>query len=339
METVFSILTLSSLEIGFRSGKSAKKLLPAMSATAGKGELIAIIGRNGIGKSTLLRTMAGLQPYLGGSLCIEGNNIENFSRKSLAEKVGYISTETVKVSNLSVYDLASLGRFPHTNWYGLIDAGNHDSVVKALEKAGMKDYAARMISELSDGERQRAMIAMVLAQDAVLMLLDEPTAFLDIRSKVEIMHLLRSLTREKGKTIIFSTHDFDAAISTADKIWLLLDGGFIEGAPEDLILGGYVDRLFDDSVISFNVHKGDFVMRIDTRGSFTVNGEGDVRFWTEKAVIRSGYTVSESGITGRIITPGNGRHDWTLESAEGNNKFSSIYDLTLWLRKDPETIS
>jgi len=232
------ILSLNSLKIGYVSGNNKKVLLPPLNACAKNGELIAVIGRNGIGKSTLLRTLAGLQPSLGGEIIFNGKNITGYSRIDLAQNVSYISTEIVRVSNMSVYDLVALGRFPHTNWLGKINKENHEAIMDALNKTSMSGFCDRFVSELSDGERQRAMIARILAQDTGLMIMDEPTAFLDIGSKFEILNLMHLLSQKYGKTIIFSTHDLHMAISQSDKIWLVLNNGLIGGAPEDLMIEG-----------------------------------------------------------------------------------------------------
>ena len=214
-------LSVKSLRIGYSSGKRAFAILPELNASACGGELIAVIGRNGIGKSTLLRTLIGLQPALGGKIIISGKDISDYSRIELARKIGYISTEIVRVSNMSVYDLVALGRFPHTNWIGNIDRNSREAITCAIRKAGMEGFEFRPVAELSDGERQRAMIARVLAQDAEIMIMDEPTAFLDIAGRYEIIKLAYDLTRN-GKTIIYSTHDLNPALNTVDKIWLML---------------------------------------------------------------------------------------------------------------------
>ncbi len=246
------ILSLNSLRIGYSEGKTGNILLPPLNASARRGEMIALIGRNGIGKSTLLRTIAGLQPPLGGDIVYSGKSIREYSRNDLARTIGYISTEIVKVSNMRVYDLVALGRYPYTNWFGKIDPGNHEIIIDAIEKTGMSALSWRFVSELSDGERQKAMIARILAQDTGILVMDEPTAFLDIGSKFEILHLMHLLSQESGKTIIFSTHDLNVAMSQADKIWLIIDNQLIEGAPEDLMLQGAFEHLFDSSAYQYN---------------------------------------------------------------------------------------
>jgi iron complex transport system ATP-binding protein len=217
----------------------------------------------------------------------------------------------------------------------MIDSGNHAAVMDSISKAGMSAFAGRILTELSDGERQRAMIAMVLAQDADLMIMDEPTAFLDIRSRFEIFNLLRDLTRKRGKTIVFSTHDFDAAVSRADKIWLMLGDGLEEGAPEDLILSGNAGRLFDETEFLFNPHNGTFMTAGEKKGAISVTGAGDKRYWTEKAVIRSGYTISDNDFYARLFVPDENNSLWRLDDGNHSNSFDNLYSLSSWLRNNP----
>ncbi len=328
------ILSFDSLEIGYTSGKNRKVLLPALKAFAAKGELVAVIGKNGIGKSTLLRTIAGLQPAIAGILQIGNRNIEDYSRLQLSAKVGYISTEIIKVSNMKVYDLVSLGRFPHTNWFGTIDQSNHDAVMDALTKAGMTGFMDRQITELSDGERQRAMIAMVLAQDAAIMVMDEPTAFLDISSKYEVIHLMRNLTQWGNKTIIYSTHDFNTAVSQADKVWFITEEGLLEGAPEDIMIRGSFKTLFDESKVIFNSHDGSFSIRNEFRGKVNIRGEGEKKYWTEKALTRTGYLVSGSSSPISVETPSASNVRWKCSMPGKSGEFETIYDLVSWIRDE-----
>ena len=268
------ILSLCSLRIGYAEGRKENALLSPLTASARRGEMIALIGKNGIGKSTLLRTLAGLQPSLGGDITYSGKSISEYSRTDLARTIGYISTEIVKVTNMRVYDLVALGRFPYTNWFGKIDERNHEIITDSIEKTGMSSLSWRFISELSDGERQKAMIARILAQDTGILVMDEPTAFLDIGSKFEILHLMHLLSQKNGKTIIFSTHDLNVALSQADKIWLIADDNILEGAPEDLMLQGAFDHLFDSSAVEYNSEHGTYTFISEDRGEVRVAGEG-----------------------------------------------------------------
>jgi len=321
------ILSINSLQIGYNSGKEKNVLLPPLSAHANKGELIAIIGRNGIGKSTLLRTLVGLQPSMGGEVIYEKKNIENYSRIDLARKVGYISTEIINVSNMRVYDLVALGRFPHTNWIGKIDSMNHEFITHSIESTGMSSFSTRFISELSDGERQRTMIARLLAQDTGIMVMDEPTAFLDIGSKYEILHLMHLLSQKQEKCIIFSTHDLQMAINMSDKIWLITDENIKEGAPEDLMIAGAFDHLFDSSLVRFNLENGTFTSLNTGMVSIYVEGEGIKKYWTDKALNRIGLKVSEVKTDPYILVPTHLDKNWHLKSLTSDEYFSSLYDL------------
>jgi len=321
------ILSLISLKIGYTSGKIENILLPPLSAGASTGELIAVIGRNGIGKSTLLRTLTGLQKPLGGSIHYYNKRIEDYSRMELAQRVGYISTEVIRVSNMSVYDLVALGRFPHTNWIGKMETKDNEVIANALNRTSMSSFAGKFISELSDGERQKAMIARILAQDTGIMIMDEPTAFLDVASKYEILHLLHLLSRDSNKTIIFSTHDLQMAISQADKIWLILENELIEGAPEDLMLSGAFDHLFDAASVIFNSNDGTFSFRSEAPGNIFVEGKGEKRHWTEKALNRAGLRISEERTSTYIILPTAANKMWQLVNGDHIRNLSSIYDL------------
>jgi iron complex transport system ATP-binding protein len=333
------ILSIDALKIGYNSGKEKKVLLPPLTARANKGELIAIIGRNGIGKSTLLRTLVGIQPSMGGAILYDNKNIVTYSRIDLARKVGYISTEIIKVANMSVYDLVALGRFPHTSWIGKIDPINHEFITHAIENTGMSAFSARFITELSDGERQRAMIARILAQDAGVMVMDEPTAFLDIGSKYEILHLMHILSQQSEKCIIFSTHDLQMAINMADKIWLITDENLKEGAPEDLMIDGAFDHLFDSSLVRFNSENGTFSSLNKGMRSIFVDGEGMKKYWTEKALSRIGFLVSEVKTNPYISVPAYGDINWHLISQNTCEDFPSLYDLVSRLSRTNELLT
>ena len=326
------IIVLESLRIGYASGKHTKELIPPITASSDSGELIAVIGRNGIGKSTLLRTLTGLQESMGGRMFLNNKNIGEYNRMDLARKIGYISTEIVRASNMTVFDLVALGRFPHTNWLGRIDRASQIAIENSLKKTGLTSFRKRNISELSDGERQKAMISRVLAQDTDIMIMDEPTAFLDISSKFEIINLMLELTRE-GKTIIFSTHDFNVAVNQADKIWLMLDSGLLEGAPEDLMLGGSFDHLFESAIVGFNSDDGSFTFMKEPRGNIYVSGEGIIRKWTERAVVRAGYNVSDKEIDITIESPNHRDRKWLMVTKESTEHFDSVYDLVRRLQR------
>jgi len=204
---------------------------------------------------------------------------------------------------------------------------DHEVILDALKKTSMEPFSRKSISELSDGERQKSMIARILAQDTSIMIMDEPTAFLDVAGKYEILHLMHMLSSKSDKTIIFSTHDLQMAISQSDKIWLILDNKLIEGAPEDLMITGAFDHLFDSSTVLFNSEDGTFSFRSDTKGSIYIEGAGNKRRWTEKAINRAGYTVSKEKTIPYVIIPGDDNNCWQLSGKSNIQECSSIYEL------------
>ena len=326
------ILSFGSLEIGYAEGKQKNRILPPLTGALSEGELVAVVGRNGAGKSTLLRTLAGLQPLLGGNLLILGRDISEYSRLKLSSTIGYISTEIVKVSNMKVYDLVALGRFPHTGWLGRIGDADNEAIMSALERTGITAFRDKQVTGISDGERQRAMIAIVLAQDASVMVMDEPTAFLDIGNRYEIINLMHELTRLRNKSIIFSTHDLNIALNQADKIWLLREDDLIEGAPEDIMISGAFRSLFDSSRIEFNPHDGTFALRGEESGTAIVEGEGEKKYWTERAVKRAGFRITASDPDIRIISPEEPGGQWKCYHRGSSGMFSSVYELVGWIR-------
>lgn len=326
MEENTQMLSMKSLEIGFGTVKRKTALLPPLNASAGRGELVSVIGQNGIGKSTMLRTIAGIQKPLSGEIMY--GEIPVNSSSALAGLVSYISTETVKVSNMNVYDLVSLGRYPHTGWLGSMTDTDRRIILDAMEKTSVSSFARRYVAELSDGERQKAMIARVLAQDTPVMLMDEPTAFLDVRSKFEILHLLFDLTRKEHKTIIFTTHDLDLAARHADRIWLILPAGLFEGAPEDLMLKGLFDDLFKSSNVKFSAADGSYSISSEKKGEMFVEGSGKRFHWTARALKRIGYSVSLRK-TDPYIRLSEDR--WEYVSKDSGTEFDSIHALVAFI--------
>lgn len=211
------MLEIQNLTLGY--GKNI--LLRNISAQASPGELIAIAGRNGSGKSTLIRAMAGLQKPLAGRILTDGLDIGSLPRETAARKVSIVNTDRVRIPWLKCRDLVALGRAPWTGWTGRLSDRDEEAVSEALESTGMTDFAMRSMDSMSDGECQRIMIARALAQDTPLMVLDEPTAFLDLPGRHQITELLARLAAEKGKTVIFSTHDIGIALQRADRFWIL----------------------------------------------------------------------------------------------------------------------
>ena len=198
-----------------------KVILNAADTTFGRGTLTALIGRNGAGKSTLLRALAAIDTPHSGAVVIDSHPLHSLTAEERARLIAFVSTQRVRIANLSCQDVVAIGRAPYTNWLGRMQEQDHEIVSSALEAVGMTDFALRSIDSLSDGECQRIMIARALAQQTPVILLDEPTAFLDIPTRFEICRLLADLAHSGGKTIIFSTHDIDAALPVCDNFAIL----------------------------------------------------------------------------------------------------------------------
>ena len=243
---------LDSVTLGYGS----RVLMAEASVGFGWGELTALIGRNGTGKSTLLRTIAALAKPQSGHITIEGKDINSLSRKEIAARIAFVSTEDVRVQNLHVWDVVSLGRAPYTNWVGRLTDEDEEVVRKSLELVGMSGFEEASMDSLSDGERQRVMIARALAQDTPIILLDEPTAFLDLPNKYEVCLLLKRLAHKEGKCIIFSTHDLSIAIELCDTIAMIEGGKFHHGTAEMLISSGQMQQLFNTTQIEFDAERG-----------------------------------------------------------------------------------
>lgn len=336
MKNSESILNIENLEIGYTLKKNQKNILfKNINLTANTGELIALIGKNGIGKSTLLRNIAGLQEPIYGNISYYNKYLKKYKRSEFAKIVSFVSTEIVQVNNLKVFDLVALGRFPHTNWMGKLQTEDIVRSNNAIEMVGMSSYLNKNVNEISDGERQRVMIARTLAQDTKVIVLDEPTAFLDLPNKFEIVHLLNKLSKEEDKTIVFSTHDLNTAIHEADKIWLMLDDQIIEGAPEDLILNDQFNNLFKESKLNFDKVKGDFRMKREQTRKLGLKGSGVHYNWTKKALERLGFIViKESDEDFKVeIDLRNDNCIWKLSYDKNELEFKSIYELSLSLKK------
>ena len=211
------MITLNSLTLAYDS----KRILEAANTTFTRGTLTALVGRNGSGKSTLLRALAAIDTPLSGCVIVDGKPLHSLSAVERAKAISFVSTQRVRVANMRCADVVATGRAPYTNWLGAMQAEDSDIVNRALEAVGMADFAQRAINTLSDGECQRVMIARALAQQTPVILLDEPTAFLDIPTRFEICRLLATLAHTEGKTIIFSTHDTDAALPVSDNVAVL----------------------------------------------------------------------------------------------------------------------
>ena len=251
-------IQIESLSTGYRNKKNVTVVAHDINATILGGELTCLLGPNGAGKSTLLRTLSAFLPPVKGDISIMGRNLRDYTDKELAKTIGVVLTEKTDLRNMTVYDLIGLGRSPYTGFWGTLHEDDRRVVDEAIEMVGIGPLKDRMIQTLSDGERQKVMIAKALAQQTPVIFLDEPTAFLDFPSKVEIMQLLHVLSRTTGKTIFLSTHDLELALQIADTIWLMdRDKGVVIGTPDTLAKDGSLNSFFAQRDIKFDIHDVD----------------------------------------------------------------------------------
>lgn len=256
------MLEARHLTIGYAARRENRIVQQDLSLSLPSGSMICLIGPNGCGKSTLLRTLAGLQEPLNGDLCIRGKSFRQLSLLHRAQLLSVVLTERIEVSHLTVWMLVALGRNPYTGWGGRLNAEDQKLVGQSLEAVGLSGYSSRPISSLSDGERQRALIAKALAQDTPFILLDEPTAHLDINNRIETMLLLSRLAHVMGKGILLSTHELDLALQTADRLWLMRPSeGVAEGIPQELIEDGRLQQVFSGQSFYFDSEMRRFVIR------------------------------------------------------------------------------
>lgn len=234
------MIRLENISLGYGS----RTLLGEVSAHFAAGQLTALVGRNGAGKSTLLRALAGLEPLQSGAITIGGTSIAELDGAEAARRVAFVATDKVRIANLPCEDLVALGRAPYTNWIGRLQAVDREIVADALAKVGMSDFARKTMDRMSDGECQRVMIARALAQQTPVILLDEPTAFLDMPNRYELCRLLQRLAHDEQKTIIFSTHELDIATKMCDTIALIDTPKLLHLPAAEMVASGSIERLF-----------------------------------------------------------------------------------------------
>jgi len=323
-------LELSELNIGY---DPELPLVRSVNASVDYGELVALVGKNGSGKSTLIKTAAGLLRSLNGKLCANNEIVEEMSLSDRARLIGYVAAGTVDTANLNVYELVALGRLPHTNWVGNLSDRDKYIIEEVLSEMDLKGFENRKVFNLSDGEKQRTMIARALAQDTPILLLDEPTAFLDLPNKYVLFGILERL-RKNGKTILFSTHDIETASLRVDKLWVIHKRTLIEGSPEDLGLDGVYNEMFYERGVVFNNLNHRFENPVAEAGTVRfIQEEGDIHLWTSRALTRAGLrqTNDKNEKTEIVISENNRQITWSVLQENKVNNFHSLYELIKYL--------
>ncbi len=322
------LLSTHDLTIGYQQGvRQPQAVATAINAQLRSGELVALIGPNGAGKSTLMRTLAGLQKPLAGKIHLEEDDLTQLPPTALARRLAIVLTERVEVGNLSVYGLVALGRHPYTDWRGQLTSKDEEIVRWAINAVGATTLARRPVNELSDGERQKVMIARALAQEAQVLLLDEPTAFLDLPRRVEILRLLGLLAYRTGRGILLSTHDLDLALRVADRLWLLpANGQLTVGMPEELALNGALQQAFASEGVEFDSTLGTFKLQRQPCGPIGLSGEGLATTWTARALERVGYEIVADGLHLPLHVKVNGV-GWRVSTPQGEQTYATLGEL------------
>lgn len=246
------VLKTDNLSVGYTSKKKHTLVASNINITLKKGELVGLIGANGIGKSTLLRTLTHVQPKLDGSITINNKPLKQFSNIDLAKALSLVLTESLTSKNLTTFELVALGRQPYTNWVGSLSKKDIAIVNNALEQTNIVEIKYKKCFELSDGQLQKVMIARAIAQDTDLIILDEPTTHLDMYHKAYILKLLQKLAKDTNKTILFSSHEIDLAIQLCDKLIVMTNSSVVLDTPKNLISKGVFDSLFPKDLIVFD---------------------------------------------------------------------------------------
>jgi iron complex transport system ATP-binding protein len=331
-----ALLSATGLSIGWM-GREELVLSSGIDLALGPGDFAALVGPNGSGKSTLLRTLVGLQAPLLGEATLCGDEVGRLSVEERSRRAACVFTDRYDSGYFSVFDIVAFGRYPYTDSRNRLGASDLEAVHGAIRAVGLEKISGRRFAELSDGERQKALVARAIAQDCPVLVLDEPTAFLDAPARVEIFHIARALARSSRKAVVLSTHDIDHALRYADRLWLMDKGHrFVSGAPEDLAMSGAIGRAFDGEGFRFDAVSGSF-RSVEARAAFAIilqGPDGASRVWAERLAERLGLVVSRNAnegpevIASVAIELGEGGPMFTLSEAGASEPslVASSYD-------------
>lgn len=332
METI----KIKDLDTGYKGKSKTHVITRGINASIDSGELTCLLGANGAGKSTLLHTLSGFLPKISGTIKIMDKEIADYSERSLAKVISVVLTEKCALRNMKVTEMVGLGRSPYTGFWGTLDNEDKKIVDDAIDCIGINELKDRMMHTLSDGEKQKVMIAKALAQETPVIFLDEPTAFLDYPSKVEMMQLLHRLSREKDKTIFMSTHDLELALQIADKVWMIdRDNGITIGTPEDLSLNGTLSRYFSRKGIVFDQNTGLYKIDNEYTRQMRLCGHGQKYSMVRKALQRNGIMAGRDMQSQEYIETGDLITDrYVFHAADGGTCHASSIEQLLGIIKD-----
>lgn len=311
-------IELRHLRTGYTERRRSVIISPDLSLSIRPGEIVMLMGPNGSGKSTLMHTMAGLLPPLAGEVELGEKPLSSLTMKEVARQLSLVLTERIPAGNMDVWEVVTIGRYPYTGFRGVLSTEDKRICEEALATCRLTELRERIFDTLSDGEKQRVMIARALAQETPLILLDEPTAHLDLPSRLEVTTMLRTLAHKLGKSILISTHELDLALGWADTIWLLDRSGAITAkAPEDLILDGDIERVFGDPRLRFDQERGEFSIAEEPGQQIHLTGEGLRYSWTCRALHRLGYGIISGDLPPETSSITISEAGWTLRTPTG----------------------
>lgn len=323
-----TILSANNLAVGYKT-----PLIKDISFSCERGELVALAGKNGSGKSTLLKTLSGLHKRISGDIIIEGTDIQNISIHEKAKYLSFVAASSI-VSNISVIETISLGRYPYTGVFGKLSARDKYIIDQVVDRINIKHLLNKKLYEISDGEKQKVMIARSLVQDTPVIILDEPTAYLDIHNRFEIMLLLKDIAEKENKCVLFSSHDLDLAIRFSVKMLFITDYKIIQGAPEDLVINGTFEKMINIPDVGFSYQNADFVYTKPSFRTICLKGEGLAFDWTLKSLEKEGIKCECNNSDSDYVIINDFEKDKTIWVYHNKNQklvFGTIYDLKKFL--------
>jgi len=324
------LIHTQSLAIGYIEGSINKVLQENINLSLSSGEIISLMGQNGVGKTTFIKTLSGLHKGISGSVYYHDRLINEFSKSSLAKQISVVLTEKPFTAHLSVIELIALGRHPYSNWLGRLNTSDKQAIDLAMSQTNIDYLAQKKLYQLSDGQFQKVMIARALAQETDLIILDEPTAHLDLSNKIEIMLLLKSIAGS-GKGVLIATHDLQVSLQLSDRLWLFnFNQPVLDGCPEDLILQGAVDQTLFPINNNIDLTTGTVKHLDEHKGNVLLQGDPTMVHWTAQALQRNGYAVNKDSPTSIIVNCLD--YFWKLKSKDTSTSFDSIEDLLMHLK-------
>ena len=327
------LLTTEQLTVGYPASARTNPVASHLQLSMLPGQLVCLLGPNGSGKSTLLRTLAGMQSPLSGYVQVGAQRLDHLQAQQRAQRLAVVLTEPI-LAQFTVYDLVAMGRYPYTGWLGQLSTNDRQSVENALSVTQTLEFADRLVSTLSDGERQKVAIARAVAQDTPLMILDEPTAHLDVPNRTRVLQLLQALAHQHQKAILLSTHALDLALLLADRLWLMNDGNIRCGTPEDLVLNGALPNVFGREGLAFDLDTGTFRLNRPEGRSVGLAGPMPQVFWTRRALERVGYSVvSASAAVPSVYALAGHPSRWAIEHAGNRVESDNIAAVLEQLRQ------